>query len=432
MNNINHRTAFACFVTACALTCSSEVFAAADYRDTLDKAVAGPDEMDVVPGDVLTPFVADALTYDSNLFRLPASVTNLTTLTGLGPKSTREDYMNSASAGLDAQWLAGARQRINLDLRVDDNRFRHNDDLNNISTDDRLTWNWGIGGVLSGQVGADYSRFLASFINTEVYSRNLIQKEEYFAASRYQLGPRWAFFGGLLDTKYTLSDIQSKANNSSSKSVDLGGEFATSAADTIGFDYRFTDARYPNGIVLNGTSFDPDYREDRARVLAKYMISEKTVLDVSAGYLKRHYPNTVIGGFAGDIWRASLQWQPTPKTQLVVTGWRQLAADLTAQTDYFVDKGASLSPTWTATEKVSLTATVSHDDRDYIGSNPGVAVAVGQARRDGITGERVGLTYTPTSAITCNFSYGHERRNSNLQQFTYNDNIGSAGINFRF
>jgi len=32
--------------------------------------------------------------------------------------------MNSASAGLDAQWLLGSRQRINLDLRVDDNRFR--------------------------------------------------------------------------------------------------------------------------------------------------------------------------------------------------------------------------------------------------------------------------------------------------------------------
>jgi len=94
--------------------------------------------MDVVPGDVFTPFVADALSYDSNLYRLPASVTNLTTLPGLGPQATREDYMNSASAGLDAQWLLGSRQRINLDVRVDDNRFRHNDDLNNISTNDQL------------------------------------------------------------------------------------------------------------------------------------------------------------------------------------------------------------------------------------------------------------------------------------------------------
>jgi exopolysaccharide biosynthesis operon protein EpsL len=430
MKTTIHPTAFTFLVTACALICSSKVFAATEYRDTLDKAVAGPDEMDVVPGDVFTPYVADALSYDSNLFRLPGNVTNLTTLTGLGPKSTREDYMNSASAGLDAQWLAGSRQRINLDLRVDDNRFQHNDDLNNISTNDQVIWNWGVGGVISGQVGADYSRFLASFVNTAIYSRDLIQKEEYFAAARYQVGPRWAFFGGLLDSKYTLSNAQTKSNNSESKSVDLGAEYATSAANTIGFDYRFTDARYPNGIVLNGVSFDPDYREDRARVLAKYVISDKTILDASAGYLKRDYPNTVIGSFAGDIWRLSVQWQPTLKTQLEVAGWRQLAADLTAQSDYFVDKGGSISPTWNASEKVTLSISVSRDDRDYIGSNPGALVA--QARRDAITGELANLRYIPTSAIICNFSFGHEKRSSNLQQFTYNDNKGEAGITFKF
>jgi hypothetical protein len=160
------------------------------------------------------------------------------------------------------------------------------------------------------------------------------------------------------------------------------------------------------------------------------VISDKTILDASAGYVKRSYPNTVIGSFQGDIWRISVQWQPTLKTQLVVAGWRQLAADLTAQTDYYVDKGGSISPTWNASEKVTLSVSVSRDDRDYIGSNPGALVA--QARRDAITGELANLRYTPTRSIICNFSFGHERRSSNLQQFTYNDNIGQAGITFRF
>jgi len=63
----------------------------------------------------------------------------------------------------------------------------------------------------------------------------LIQKEEYFAAARYQVGPRWAFFGGLLDSKYTLSNAQTKSNNSESKIRRCRREYATSAANYLRF-----------------------------------------------------------------------------------------------------------------------------------------------------------------------------------------------------
>ena len=43
MKTTIHPTAFTFLVTACALMCSSKVLAATEYRDTLDKAVAGPD-----------------------------------------------------------------------------------------------------------------------------------------------------------------------------------------------------------------------------------------------------------------------------------------------------------------------------------------------------------------------------------------------------
>jgi exopolysaccharide biosynthesis operon protein EpsL len=432
MNAGIRRTSLVVAMATSALPCSKAVFAAAEYRDTLDKAVAAPDSADVERGKQLYYYVGDALTYDSNLFRLPASTTNLATLPGLGPNSSRSDYTNSASAGLSAQWLVGNRQSVDLDLRVDDNRFRRNTNLNNVSSTDRLVWNWGLGSVISGQVGADYSRYLASFVNTAVYTRDVISQSEYFAAARLQLGPRWAIFGGLLEGNNSFSAAQStlSANNSHSKSVDIGADFATSAEDTIGFDYRYTDSRYPNSIVLNGASFDPDFRDERARVLAKYVVSAKTVIDASAGYLKRAYSSSAIGSFTGDIWRGSLQWQPTTKTQLVVVGWRQLEADLTAQTDYFVSSGESLSPVWTASEKVTLSLLVSRDERSYIGSNS--VVSVPQARRDSVTSEGVTMNYTPTRALTVTVSYTHERRNSNQAIFQYNDDKANAGLSFKF
>src|SRR6202012_2348801 len=175
-------------------------------------------------------------------------------------------------------------------------------------------------------------------------------------------------FGGILGSTYSVTSAEATFNNSRSKGADVGFDF-TSQGNRIGFDYRYNDSRAPNSIILNGEEFDPDFREDRARVLFTYALTEKTLLDASAGYLKREYPSNAIGSFSGEVWRAALQWQPTAKTQLLVGVWQQLDADLTAQTDYFVDKGVSLTPQWTASEKLTFSATVSRDTQNYIGSN---------------------------------------------------------------
>ncbi len=321
-----------------------------------------------------------------------------------------------------------------MDLRADYNRYIRNTDLNNVSSSDRVAWNWGLGGVLSGQVGADYNRLLGGYTNTLVYNRDIVNRSDYFASMRYQVGPRWGIFGGLMGSLYSVTAANANFNNSTTRGVDVGADYATEL-NRIGFDYRFNDSRAPNSTVLNGVLFDPDYREERARVLFRYALSEKTIFDGSAGFLKRDYPSTAIGSFSGEIWRAAFQWQPTPKTQLLVGAWRQLDADLTAQTDYFVDKGFSLTPEWIASEKVTVSFTVSHDTQNYVGSNPVGPIPIvftGQARHDTLTGENGSLVYTPIRAIVLTFTAGHLKRNSNISQFAYNDFQSSANITYKF
>jgi hypothetical protein len=408
---------------------------AIEYKDALDLAVAPPEDVNATQRtDRLILSASDILTYDNNLYRLPAGITDLTTLPGIGPNPSRQDTIDSVTGALDAEWLTGARQSVDLDLRADYNRFFKNADLNNVSSSDRVAWNWGLADVLSGKVGADYTRLLGGFSNAQVYSRDIVNRSDVFASMRYQVGPRWGVFGGVLGSTYSVTSAQATYNNSKSKGVDVGFDF-TSELNRLGFDYRYNDSRAPNSIVLNGELFDPDFREDRARVLFTYALTEKTLLDASAGYLKREYPSSAIGSFSGEIWRAALQWQPTPKTQLLVGVWQQLDADLTSQTDYFVDKGVSLTPQWIASEKLTFSATVSRDTQNYIGSNPLGPIpvdSVGQARHDTLTAETGSLIYTLTSAIVLTFSAAHVNRNSNISQFEYNDFQGSANITYKF
>jgi exopolysaccharide biosynthesis operon protein EpsL len=405
---------------------SQTASAIGDYRDTLEKSVSGQDEPVTADRDAWSVYVGDQLTYDTNLYRLPTNV-DLTTL--VGPNASREDHINTTSAGLDGQWTIG-RQIVDLDLRADDNRFARNSDLNNVSGNDKLVWSWRVGSQLAGQVGTYYYRSLASFVNTTTYTRNLINSTAYYGTARYQVGPHWALYAGVLESQIDLTAVASKSNDNQSKIVHLGTELATRIGSSIGWEYRFTDVTFPHSVVANGLDSTTNYREDLGRFLFKYAISDKSSIDANAGYLKRDYVSTLIPSFSGDVWHVSFQWQPTGKTQLLVEGWRKLQAYLTAQTEYFVSKGVSLSPVWRPSEKLGFSFVFLWEDQNYAGSRsnpPGT-----ENRHDSVSAGQVGVVYSPIKAITVNLSYRHELRNSNEAQFKYYDNLALAGITFRY
>jgi hypothetical protein len=409
---------------------AGEALADVDYRDTLEKAVT-PNNNLMPPEDFFDVFVAAAEAYDSNLYRLDS---NVDAAAAVRPGASREDYINTDSAGLDGQWTVG-KQLLNLDLRADYNRFSRNDDLNNVSSVDSLAWNWSVGPSLSGQVGADYNRSLAGFYNTNVYSRDMVDRGEYFTSLRYQVGPHLTLTGGILFQDTTLSAAAAQANDNHRKIVDLGAEYALNVSTSIGVDYRYTDTRYSQNSVLNGVEFSPDYREDSPRVVFKYAPTEKTQLTAIAGYLKRDYPSNAIANYDGEIWQVAWQWNPTAKTQLLVTTWRNLQADFTAETDYFVSNAVTVSPSWTPTEKLTFSLSGSYEKQKYIGAD--LFVIDLTQRRDSITTEEIDLVYTPfvhtvAKSLTFNFSYRHQHRDSNQVDSSYDDEIAKAGAAFKF
>src|SRR6202040_1757808 len=194
---------------------STSLGGAVEYRDALDLAVAPPEDITAAQRtNRLILSAGDTFTYDNNIYRLPARVTDLTVLPGIGRHPSKQDDMETVTGALDAQWLTGARQSVDLGVRADYNKFFRNTDLDNVSTNDHVAWNWGLGGALSGRVGADYTRLLGGFSNIQVYSRDIVNRSDAYASMRYQVGPRWGIFGGLLGTNYSVTNAQANFNNS--------------------------------------------------------------------------------------------------------------------------------------------------------------------------------------------------------------------------
>jgi opacity protein-like surface antigen len=402
------------------LAFSSAAFGdAPDFRMTTDTPITrdSPTSIDF--------FIADQFTYDDNLYRLPSNV-DVAALAG--PLATRADSFNSVTLGGDGHWYSDI-QAVSLNFRADDNRFIHNDSLDNVSAKGNLDWDWRLGTYWSGQAGVSYYRGLANFANTGYYARDVVQREDYLGTVRYQVGPHWALYGGFTGANTSQTAVPEQPYDFRSKGGNAGVEFATSSSNTVGVEYRYTNANFPQEFVLRGAPFNSDYNEETARILVKYVFSAATELDASAGYLKRDYPESRFATFSGDIWRAALQWQPTDQLQWVLTGWRQLTAYVDAESDYFVSNGVSLTPTWIVTPTLKLSLTISRENHDYIGTSPSTITLV--SRRDKLTSAQGGLIYAPRDSLIFNLTCRYDKRDSNQAKFLFNDTLATASVTYK-
>jgi hypothetical protein len=394
----------------------------------MDQSLAVPGDAVTDDADYLKPYVGDRETYDSNLYRLPSYITDVATL--VAPNASRQEYINTVYAGVDGQWTL-AQQTIGLNLGVSENRFARNNELNNYSGYGDLMWNWHLGSYWSGQAGADYARSLTSFAETLYLGRDFLDLSDYFGNARYQIGPRWAVYGGIREADITHTAVAAQFNDSQTRSGKVGIELATAVDNTVAFEYTYADGRLPHGVVyFNGAPFDRDYSQSTASILLNYVPSDKTVINASAGYLKRDYIHEPIGAFSGDIWNVSLQWQPTEKTQILFSLSRAPQAYLSSQTDYFLNTGGSISPVWVASEKLTLKLTISSFDEKFISST--LTVLTFGSRHDTVNTQLATIAYVPMRNLVVNFSYTYLERGSNQALYKFDDKLATADLKFKF
>jgi hypothetical protein len=399
--------------------------------DTLDLAVALPQTaLSGIPAADVTGFkffVADQFNYDNNIFRLPSD-NNAYFIETAGPNAHRGDYLNTGSVGVDGQVDVG-RQVVLIDARVDDNTYVKNHDLDNVGGTAKVIWDWELGSKLGGQVGADFTRGLEGFANTTVYAKDLLDKAEYFGSIRYQVGPRWGIFAGILESDVSLSNPAVKQNDTHGTSGIIGADYAVGANTTVGVEYRYTDTTYDHVTIAVEA---PNYHEDTLKFLAQYALSGKLQLGVSGGYLKRNYTdnNAASQGFSGDIWRAAILWQLTEKTQIVFTAKRDLEAYITEGADYVVDRGESIQPIWLISDKLNLSLTLTSDNDDFLSAGA-LTTGIGD-RRDKVYAEEVDFNYAPRESLIFKIGYRNEHRDSNEALFTYKDELANASVTFKF
>ncbi|HWP00774.1 MAG TPA: outer membrane beta-barrel protein [Methylococcus sp.] len=389
-------------------------------------------------GGVFQPFITNVFSYDSNVYRLPVDLPpSFKTSDLIGTRGSKADFIDRISVGGRVRMPFG-RQRLDLDLDVDDNLFLRNPNLDNVSTANRAVWNWDGSSGGGIRVGAEYQRYLAQFGNYEIPIKDMLANVSYFGEIRQRMISNWYLRGAVDWAGLTHSAEIRKRNDV--EELGQTGEivYESPRGNRIGFQYRHSGGSYPNR-VLSPTQVTQDkvlsefnrYNQDAFKLLFQYDLSVKTRFDGYVGYLIQDFPRAEFRNFSGEIWRMNVAWEPSYKTRLAVSGWRNLDFYQEIASSYYIGEGVKLSPSWTPTEKIAVTAAITWENRDYVGAGvPGVVSPLPRRHDDFFAGE-VGVSYWPTRSCGMFLVYRHETRKVNRIFFGYEYDGMSFGIQLR-
>lgn len=283
----------------------------------------------------------------------------------------------------------------------------------------------------TGRFGASYDRSVASFTASRLPIKDMLDTLSYFAEASHGVGANWFLLASARHAETTHGAQLREFNHVASDSWKLGIEYAAGPTTQIGVDYRYTEASFPNNSAFTLRSFGDRYEENTASLRLRHNLGNKTSLEGFGGYLQRRYPNAA-DNFQGGMWRAALTWEPTVKTQLVWSAWRELTAYVDAESDYFVSRGLALSPIWKATDKLAVSVKLGWEEQNYLAATPvQSAPSSFAARNDRLRYGTLTLLYAPIRSLEFTLAARIEERASNRPLFDYSDEMLSLGARLK-
>ena len=378
------------------------------------------------PSDIFQPFISNTITYDDNLFR-QSSPPNSTALKGL----IRDDFSNQATASVAINYALG-RQKLMLDLSVSDIRFANNQFLDNISSNDRATWQWQFGKSLSGEISYSYTRAMGGFTNTNFYGLNMISSSNVDANLNYAWHPRWKIRAGLSWLNY-LNSASQRANYDQQIVTALAGvDYKTPSNNSLYIEYSYNDGKYPNQQLVNSTAVDNKYQQHIFNSFLTWKPTEKTSFKGNLGYNIRLYPDYSQRNYSGATYNLTLNWTPTAKMMFSLSVWRQLNSWTDVTASYVLNDGFSVSPSWQATPKLGLSAKFSRQTLNYTGDQ----ITPGPTRQDTVLNCSVSLAYKPSSNAEITIGYTAGKRDTinppNNQPYDYIFNSVFSSVMLKF
>lgn len=311
--------------------------------------------------DSITPFIGIAYNSDDNVLGL-SDESQYQRLIG---RADGSDTARTAKGGVNVDYSI-SRQRFELATELSRTRYAYFKALDYDGRNVKANWNWVVGNTLSGLLTASNVRSLSRLSNFQSVERNLRTENQIFANGTWMLTPSWRLraSAGSYELKYDLES--QRFSDIRENSVESGFAYVAKSGSNFGMLLRRLDGKYPGRSPLTGQN--EEYRQNETKANVDWKTSGKTRMQAQLGWTSRDSVGAHPHAFSGPTARVTVDWTPSGKTLLNASAWKDVSAVDDVLASYSVNRGITLSPTWSLSEKVVLRGEWRYEKRDFQGS----------------------------------------------------------------
>jgi hypothetical protein len=380
--------------------------------------------------DQISPFVAEVVTRDDNVFRLADGVNPQV---AIGAPSAADTY-HATSAGLTFDVAANA-QRFEGELALSRYHFAHFDTLDFNGYDARAVWRWRAGERFTGDLGHDRTQTLTSLANVQSGARsttpNVLDTQRSYVTATYEPASRWQFRANVNATFQRNQAIEYQPNDLDAHRTELTIAYVTEGMNRIGLSALHVDGRLPNRQRLGTLLIDNSYAQRGVAAFIEWQPSAHSQLKLRTGSTRRGYADIPQRDFSGSTYVATLDWQPTDDVTLTAISQRDISANEEINVGLVLSEGLGFRARWKVRQHAALSLDLDRADRSYLADAASFLSATPPySERVRSLGSKLSLQ--PRKQLTVDLGWRHERRSSLTRLGGYGADAASVGVRFTF
>ena len=370
--------------------------------------------------------VSGGLSRDSNLFRLSDEADTAAIL----GTTQRSDTIRRLGGGIHGE-VPLSRQKLLLDVDVNNYQFQEFGFLDYTGHDASLAWDWQVGNLWDGAVGYRHRRYLSSFATLQDRVQDLIDESHAHVSARRAIHPRWRATASLDGYDYEHSAASREALENRVVAGTVGLQYLTPSNNQLGVELAMSSGDYPNREVSTSTLVDNEYQEYEIRGTANWNLTDVSRLNGQLGYATREHDQISARDYSGATYELEYQWTPLAKTSFLLSGYRDIRSYADVSANYILTQGVSAGAAWAPTYRTVFQAEYINEDWDFSG-DPGISLAGAPTRKDRVKSGRISAGYMPFDNTRFSVSYERGVRTSNIDTAEYDYDLVSGSVEVEF
>ncbi len=369
-----------------------------------------------------TATASAAFEHNSNVFALADSTPTPAPYAGAAKGSS----VTTLGAGLQPTYR-WSRQRLNLDFRASEVRYGAFEALNHNELRGSADWLWELGTLLDGNLGVSRERRMVPFSDLQTTELVIETDSRATGTLNFQIDRHWRLETGAMTRRTDAPrkglpslSLRESYYSAAIKFSEQGDVFVGLLADRYNGQFSGT-----TGLIAGSTDGIVDYHRTTAHLVAERKISKDDLVHGEIGYTQTdsgtsiHHPGELTGALAylRDL---------TGKTSVNLKASREVVANVSNASQEVASIG-ELGLQWHATGKIDVTVAgrFSHSTfpgwslvNDGLGTSP-----PGLIRSDSARGLTAQIVYSILSRLSLSPYVKLQRRQSNIDSYSYNDSI---------